>query len=107
MKNSVKIALGIVTSGVLVYLAKKRFQNKNKEELFIAPDGNKYKANQMYRTAEGEVFRNGKKMRIQTPIDSVKNESLVDSNYNSQHLSENHNLPQQDVSYHQKGKRHR
>lgn len=106
MKNSIKIALGIVTGGALVYLAKKRLQGKNTGEVFTAPDGNQYKENQMYRTAEGEVFRNGKKMRVQTPVNSSQNLSKVDSKFNSQHLNENFNLPKNDVSYHHRGDRH-
>lgn len=106
MKNSVKIALGIVTGGVLIFLNQKRKQRKNKGEIFTAPDGNQYKENQMYRTAEGEVFRNGKKMRVQIPLDSSHNQSKVDPHFNNQHLNENLNSSKNNVSYHQKGDRH-
>lgn len=107
MKNSVKITLGIVAGGILVFLNKKRKQRmNNKRQTFTAPDGHQYSENQMYRTSEGEVFRNGKKMRVQIPLNSSQNLSKVDSGFNNQHLNENFNLPKTEVSYHQKGTRH-
>lgn len=104
MKNSVKVALGIVTGGVLIYLNQKRKQ-KSKALLYTAPDGNQYKEDQMYRTAEGDVYKNGKKVHFELPSDSVQNKSRVDSNFNNQHLNENVNL-NHEVSYHQRGQRH-
>ncbi|MFY1046355.1 hypothetical protein [Chryseobacterium sp. GP-SGM7] len=107
MKNSVKIALGIVTGGVLIFLNQKRRQRKNNGEIFTAPDGNQYKENQMYRAANGEVFRNGKKLRSQIPLDFSYKQNKFDSNMNNQNLNENFNLPKNNVSYHHKGDRHR
>ncbi|KFF01046.1 hypothetical protein IX39_10625 [Chryseobacterium formosense] len=107
MKNAIKVALGIVAGGSLVYLAKKIKQRKEKENLFTAPDGNTYKENQTYRTADGEVFKNGKKVHIQVPTDSGNHQNRVDPGFNNQHLNEKANLPKPEVAYHQRGDRHR
>lgn len=106
MKNSVKIALGIVAGGVLVFLNQKRKGRNNKNHKFTAPDGNQYGENQMYRTAEGEVFKNGKKIRLETPENILSTHNHIDASFNNQHLNDHYNSNQQ-VSYHQKGTRHR
>ena len=100
MKNSVKIALGIVAGGVLVFLNQKRKGRNNKNHKFTAPDGN-----QMYRTAEGEVFKNGRKVHFETPENALPTHNHVETNLKNQQLNNNHNSNQQ-VSYHQKGDRH-
>lgn len=107
MKNSLKVALGIMTGGVLIFLNYKRKQRGNNKRVFTAPDGNQYKENQMYRTATGEIYKNGKKVRTELPKDSFKNQSKVDSHFNNQNLNENFSLPKNEVSYHQRGDRHR
>lgn len=107
MKNSVKIALGIAAGGILVYFNKRRKQQKNEENIFTAPDGNQYKRDQIYLTAQGEAFKNGKKMRLETPENSSQQQHRVDTNFNSQQLNENYDFPQHEVSYHQRGDRHR
>ena len=105
MKNSVKIALGVVAGGVLVFLNHKRKNRANKNQIFTAPDGNKYKENQMYCTAEGDVYKNGRKLRLETPENNVPVQNHVEPGFNDQHLNNNNNASQQ-VSYHQKGTRH-
>lgn len=105
MKNSVKIALGIVAGSAVILLAKKRKALFNKNQKFTAPDGNQYGENQMYRTADGEVFKNGKKIRFETPENTSANHNHVEANFNNQHLND-HYTPNQPVSYHQKGTRH-
>ncbi|MGO4709743.1 hypothetical protein AB4Y90_11640 [Chryseobacterium sp. 2TAF14] len=105
MKNSVKIALGIVAGGALIFLNNKRRARSNKNQTFTAPDGNEYGENQMYRTAEGEVFKNGKKIRFETPGNTQSDHSHVEANFKNQHLNDHH-IPNQQVSYHQKGTRH-
>lgn len=107
MKNTVKIALGLATGGLLIYLNQKRKNQKNKENTFTAPDGNQYDKDQVYRTAQGETYKNGKKFHYNTPANAAQNFNQVDSNFNNQHLNENYNNPQQEVSYHQRGDRHR
>lgn len=106
MKNIVKLALGIVTGGALVYLVKKMKQQKD-SQMFTASDGNKYKQDQTYRTADGEIFRNGKKIHIKTPVDSENHQNHVDPAFNNQHLNEKVNLPNPNIAYHQRGDRHR
>ncbi|MBW3521668.1 hypothetical protein [Chryseobacterium sp. NKUCC03_KSP] len=106
MKNSVKIALGIVAGGVLVFLNQKRKGRTNKDHTFTAPDGNQYGEGQMYRTAEGEVFKNGRKIRFETPENTLPTHNHVETNFKDQQFNNDHNSSQQ-VSYHQKGDRHR
>ncbi|WP_175622369.1 hypothetical protein [Chryseobacterium schmidteae] len=105
MKNSVKIALGIVAGGVLVFLNQKRKGRTNKNHTFTASDGNQYGENQMYRTAEGEVFKNGRKIRFDTPENVLPAHNHVETNFKNQQFNNNQNSSQQ-VSYHQKGDRH-
>lgn len=106
MKNSMKIALGIIAGGVLVFLNQKRKGRTNKNQKFTAPDGNHYKENQMYRTAEGEVFQNGRKIRFETLENTLSTHNHVEKSFNNQHLTDNYSLSQQ-IAYHQKGNRHR
>ncbi|WP_144281657.1 hypothetical protein [Chryseobacterium echinoideorum] len=103
MKNSVKIALGVAATGILVFLQKKL--RKRSSEQFIAPDGNRYKTNETYRTANGELYRNGKKLNLKTPGDSFQSEQHFDSNLNTQKINQLQEVPN-NVSYHQKGNRH-
>lgn len=106
MKNSVKIALGIVAGGVLVFLNHKRKGRTNKNQTFTAPDGNQYGENQLYRTADGDVYKNGKKMRFETPENAQPTQNHIESSFNDKPLNDHYNSNQQ-VSYHQKGTRHR
>lgn len=107
MKNSVKIALGVAAGGILVYLNQRRKNQKNQENTFTAPDGNSYKKDQIYLTAQGETFKNGKKIRLETPENTSQHHNHIDANFNNQPLHENYEIPQQEISYHQKGDRHR
>ncbi|WP_143885125.1 hypothetical protein [Chryseobacterium binzhouense] len=102
MKNSVKIALGVAATGILVFLQKKW---RNRSEQFTAPDGNRYKMNETYRTSNGELYRNGKKINPKTPGNPYQSEQRVDSNLHNQSIHQLQDAPN-NVSYHHKGNRH-
>lgn len=104
MNNKVKIALGLL-GGSLLLLALRR---KNKKlKTFIAPDGNTYKENQMYRTYDDKLYKNGKQIHFSTPetgqpsytppIPHDEAKTVIPKNYQSGN---------KDVTYHQKGIRH-
>jgi len=107
MKNTVKVALGIVTGGVLVYLNQRRKQKNSRSQLFTAPDGMQYRENQLYRTSNGDVYKNGKKVHFDLPSNKGENPSRVDANFNNKHLMENQNVHIPEVNYHQRGIRHK
>jgi len=105
MNNNVKIALGIIAGGSLV-LATQLLKSKKKNKIFTAPDGNSYKENQMYRTAHGEIFQNGKQLHFETPGLLAEAYQSLDSNYGNDKSSRNNQSIPRNINYHQKGVRH-
>ncbi|MFC4165536.1 hypothetical protein ACFOWU_17840 [Epilithonimonas zeae] len=105
MNNNVKIALGIIAGGSLV-LATQLLKSKKKNKIFTAPDGNSYKENQMYRTAHGEIFQNGKQLHFETPELLAEANQSLDSNYGNDKSSRNNQSIPRNINYHQKGVRH-
>lgn len=106
MNNNVKIALGIIAGGSLVLATQLLKSKKIKEKVFTAPDGNSYKENQMYRSARGEIFQNGKKLHFETPELLAEANQSLDSNYGNDNFSRaNQDIPR-NINYHQKGVRH-
>jgi hypothetical protein len=105
MKNTVKIALGLVAGGSLIFLGLKR---KNKKlKTFTAPDGNTYQENQTYRTFDNQLYKNGKKISFITP-ESEQKSHLSSNHYdeNNDMISKKYQAVNKDVNYHQKGIRH-
>lgn len=106
MKNSLKIALGIAAGGALVLLARKRKLSRDRNT-FIAPDGKSYRENEMYRTSEGDIYKNGKLMHFETPELSAAANAKIDSNlYRKNSGKENNQSLSHNVTYHKRGVRH-
>ena len=105
MNNNVKIALGIIVGGSLV-LATQLLKSKKKNKIFTAPDGNSYTENQMYRTAHGEIFQNGKQLHFETPGLLAEANQSLDSNYGNVNFSRSNQAVTRNTNYHQKGVRH-
>jgi hypothetical protein len=105
MNNAVKIALALAAGSSLLYLGLRK-KNK-KEKVFLAPDGNTYKENEMYRTYDNKLFKNGKEFHFKTPEPEVhfpKSSTFYGTvNGNTQLKQQTTN---NDITYHHKGIRH-
>ncbi|KFF11015.1 hypothetical protein N6B72_13610 [Chryseobacterium soli] len=105
MKNTVKIALGLLAGGSLIFLGLKRKNRKIKT--FTAPDGNTYQENQTYRTFDNQLYKNGKKIHFSTPESEQKSYSSSHQyNENNDPVSKKYQTVNKEVNYHQKGIRH-
>ncbi|WP_379965421.1 hypothetical protein [Epilithonimonas sp. UC225_85] len=105
MKNTIKVALGFAAGGALILLNELRKRKKKKENKFMAPDGNKYRKNEMYRSAEGEIFKNGKKLHFETPQHLSDANNKIDARF-ANNGKQNTQAPNSNVTYHQRGVRH-
>ncbi len=104
MKNTMKVALGFALGGSLILLNELR--KKKKEYDFIAPDGNEYQNDEMYRNAEGEIFKNGGKLHFETPNILVEANDRIGSHLNKNTYLNNQNPIERNVNYHKRGVRH-
>lgn len=105
MNSKVKIALALVAGSSLIYLGLRKKSKKIKT--FVAPDGNTYEENQIYRTFENKLFKNGKEFHFNTPeINQNSYSSTLNSDKKSDNLSKNYQTVNKDINYHQKGIRH-
>jgi len=104
MDNKIKITLGLIAAGSLFYAAFRKRNNKVKQ--FTAPDGNMYLENQLYRTYDDKLYKNGKQVRFNTK-DMEEKPSTVTNHYDdNQTIPKNFQLFNKNVSYHQRGIRH-
>lgn len=106
MKNTIKVALGFAVGGSLILLNELRKRKKKKEYNFIAPDGNEYQKDEMYRNAEGEIFHNGRKLHFETPNLLIEANNRIDSNLNKNIHLNIQNPIDRNVNYHKRGVRH-
>jgi cytochrome c len=106
MKNTIKVALGFAAGGALILLNELRKRKKMQKNNFVAPDGNEYQKDRMYRNAEGEIFRNGRKLHFETPQHLVEANHKIDSNLaRNSHLNDQNPI-NRNVNYHKRGVRH-
>jgi len=107
MNNKIKVALAFVAGGTLLLLNQRRKRLSQKIKTFTTPEGNTYKENEIYTSAEGKSYRNGKVVHF----DHLEFEDTHTTNpFNHQHddkFSKNYQTKPQNVDYHQRGKRHR
>jgi len=106
MKNSVKIGLSLLAGGTAVLANHLIRKNRNKVQSFQAPDGNSYKENEMYRTAQGEIYKNGRKMHFETPELLSQANRHIDTYQNNQNVLNGATEPYRAADYHHKGVRH-
>ncbi|MDQ1162479.1 hypothetical protein QE422_002847 [Chryseobacterium sp. SORGH_AS 447] len=104
MNNKIKVALGLIAGGSLIYFGLKKKNGKVKT--FTAPDGNTYGENQLYRTFDNKLFKNGKEVHFNTPESEGKGTSSSQYEANNEKLTKNYQAGNQNVNYHQKGVRH-
>lgn len=105
MKNSVKVALGFFAGGSLVLITHLLRKNRNNLKSFIAPDGNSYNENEMYRDSQGEIFKNGRKLHFETPELLSQANRHIDTYQNNMKMN-SVNQPFKNTGYHHKGVRH-
>ncbi|KQT35702.1 hypothetical protein ASG22_01395 [Chryseobacterium sp. Leaf405] len=103
MKNTVKIALALAAGSSLLYLG---LRKKNKKETFLAPDGNTYEKDQIYRTYDNKLFKNGKEFHFNTPEMNQSNQISLNQGKTHENLHQNYQGTNKEVNYHQKGFRH-
>lgn len=105
MNNTVKIALALAAGSSLLYLGLRK--KTKKKILYLAPDGNTYNENQIYRTYDNKFYKNGKAFHYKVPdlSDDLYN---TDINYNKLnppvHLI--YKTHRKNPYYHHKGLRH-
>ena len=101
MNNKIKIALSLLAGGSLIYFGMKKKNGKTKK--FTAPDGNTYGENQMYRTFDNKLYKNGKQIHFNTPEPENKSNSSYGYKTNSEKLAKKYQTENHEVNYHQKG----
>jgi hypothetical protein len=104
MNNKIKIALGLIAGGALIYLGR-RIKNKgSKSKTFTGEDGNTYKENEMYFTSDGKVYKNGKLLHFKTP--ETNEDTALKTNFKQEKIPKNYEAQPKNVDYHQRGVRH-
>lgn len=106
MKNTIKVALGFAAGGALILLNQLRKRKQKEQNKFMAPDGNKYLKNEMYRSAEGEIFKNGKKLHFETPKHLNDANNKIDARLAKNVQFNDQNPNSRNVTYHKRGVRH-
>ncbi|WP_288447084.1 hypothetical protein [uncultured Chryseobacterium sp.] len=81
---------------------------KNKtEKVYLAPDGNTYEEDQIYRTYDNKLYKNGKEFYYNLPN---QHDELISANMNyiavNKNVPLNHNTNRKNTAYHHKGVRH-
>lgn len=106
MKTFGKIMLAIAAGAAAATIYRRRASLQNAVEEFTAPDGKKYKKNQTYKTAEGEMYRNGHRLHTDrgqvAPQEHFANTHHHDYGKIHSNFKVNH-----DVAYHNRGTRHK
>jgi hypothetical protein len=104
MNNKIKVALALIGAGSIVAWGMKRKRN-GKLKTYTAPDGNAYQENQIYRTFENKLYKNGKEIHFETPPKEQK--SSGNNTFNEVNtIPKNYDNVNQNITYHQKGVRH-
>jgi len=105
MNNKIKIALAVMAGGSLILL--NQLRKKRRSKTFTAPDGNSYKQNQIYRTAEGELYKNGKPLHFSTLQSEQDNHQHINYDKKINANPKNYDVSNiKNVEYHQRGVRH-
>jgi len=104
MNNKVKVALAFIAGGALLLLNQKRRKKNPKKKNFVTPDGNSYIKDQIYRSSDGKLFKNGKPLHVETP--HRKNTPLP-TNQHDENVLNHYEAKPRNVEYHHKGNRHR
>ncbi|WP_114821804.1 hypothetical protein [Chryseobacterium sp. KLBC 52] len=104
MNNIVKITLALAAGSSLLYLGLRKKSKKSK--VYLAPDGNTYKENQIYRTYDNTLYKNGKEFHYSMP--QIDNDQYSNKNYSStiDNVQSNYKADHKSTQYHHKGVRH-
>lgn len=104
MNNIVKIILALAAGGSLLYLGLRKKSRKSK--VYLAPDGNTYKENQIYRTYDNTLYKNGKEFHYSVP--PLENNQYSNKKYSTiiDNIYPNYKTDHKSTQYHHKGVRH-
>lgn len=104
MNNIVKITLALAAGSSLLYLGLRKKSKKN--NIYLAPDGNTYKENQIYRTYDNKLYKNGKAFHYSLP--QLENDQYSNKNYSTHtnNVYSNYKTDHKSTQYHHKGLRH-
>ncbi len=104
MNNIVKITLALAAGSSLLYMSLRKKGKKSK--VYLAPDGNAYKENQIYRTYDNKLYKNGKEFHY--PLPQVENHQYFNKNYSTttDTIYSNYKTDHKSTEYHHKGLRH-
>lgn len=104
MNNIVKITLALAAGSSLLYMSLRKKSKKNK--IYLAPDGNAYKENQIYRTYDNKLYKNGKEFHY--PLPQVENDQYFNKNYSTttDNVYSYYKTDHKSTQYHHKGLRH-
>ncbi|SEM33624.1 hypothetical protein SAMN05421856_102469 [Chryseobacterium taichungense] len=105
MNNKIKVALALIGAGTVVAWRMNR-KSKGKLKSFTAPDGNTYQENQLYRTFDNKLYKNGKQIHFETPETNQNSAGNHTFDEHADHLPKNYETVNKDITYHQKGVRH-
>ncbi|MEC5174756.1 hypothetical protein [Chryseobacterium nepalense] len=105
MNNKIKIALALVGAGTAVAWGINR-KKKSKVKTFMAPDGNTYEENKIYRTFDNKLYKNGKEIHFETPVTEQNFSGNHAFDEQSGNIPKNYEAVNKDINYHQKGVRH-
>lgn len=104
MNNIVKITLALAAGSSLLYLGLRKKSKKSK--VYLAPDGNTYKENQIYRTYDNKLYKNGKEFHYSMP--QLGDDQSFNKNYSTvtDTVYSNYKTDHKSTQYHHKGVRH-
>ncbi|UKB82338.1 hypothetical protein LF887_15135 [Chryseobacterium sp. MEBOG06] len=102
MNKIVKITLALAAGSFLLYLDQRK--KKKKTKIYLAPDGNTYKENQIYRTYNNRLYRNGKEFHYSLP--ELDDHHYSNTKYSNDHVHIQYKTIQKNTNYHHKGVRH-
>lgn len=104
MNNIVKITLALAAGSSLLYMGLRKKGKKSK--VYLAPDGNTYKENQIYRTYDNKLYKNGKEFHYHMP--KLENDQSFNKNYSTttDTIYSNYKTDHKSTRYHHKSLRH-
>lgn len=105
MNNKIKLALALVGAGTAVAWGITR-KRKMQKKTFTAPDGNTYGENQIYRTFDNKLYKNGKEIHFETPTMDEHNSESHAFDEQGGSIPKNYESVNKNINYHQKGIRH-
>ena len=104
MNNIVKLHWLLQQEVLLLYMGSGKKGKKSKS--ISCPDGNTYKENQIYRTYDNKLYKNGKEFHY--PMPKLEDDQSFNKNYSTttDTIYSNYKTDHKSTRYHHKGLRH-